>query len=188
TRLSTQWREVLPSSTDRNGALPRTGGCRSSRTPVQRSLLHVTSRNLLLGRKLLQGPVLLQLRNGEPQRLSELRIRLAVVDPEGVALGEEVPDGELARMLPLLVRAFGVLAEHCVGASDEQLRDRVRVTRIAREVHLGLSLRFELVVQGLEVELVLRPGLNRDVLAGEVVRRPDVLRVSGLDDQRPVRA
>src|SRR5579864_9844215 len=97
-------REVLPSSTDRNGALPRTDGCRSSRTPVSRSLLHVTCRDLLLRCELLEGPVLLQFHDRGLQRLAELRVRGAVVDPERVALGKQVPDRELARMLALGTR------------------------------------------------------------------------------------
>src|ERR687886_523262 len=69
------------------------------------TLLHVTRGNLLLLRQLLQRPVALQRGDRRPERLPELRIRLAVVDPEGVGLREEVRERELPRMLLLLVCA-----------------------------------------------------------------------------------
>src|SRR2546421_11625204 len=188
TRTSSRWREVLPSSTDRNGALPRRGGCRSSRAPVPSRLLHVTRGNLLLGRKLLQRPVLLQRGDRRPERLPELGIRLAVVDPEGVGLREEVRDRELSRMLLLLIGTFRVLRQDGVRATDQELCDRVRVARIAAQVHLRLAGSLEPVVQILQIQLVLRSALDGDVLTGEVVRRLDVLRVAALDDQRAVRA
>src|SRR5205823_12726088 len=96
-------------------------------------LLHVTRGDLLLLRQLLQRPVLLQRGDRRAERLPELRVRLAVVDPEGVGLREEVPDRELARVLPLLVRALGVLREDCVRAADQELRDRVRVAGVAAQ-------------------------------------------------------
>src|SRR5438105_12191793 len=111
------------------------------------SLLHVTRGNLLSGRELLQGAVLLECLDRAAQGGPELLVRRAVVDPEGVGLGEEVRDRELARMLLFLVRTFRVLSEHGIRASDQQLRDRVGVARIALEVHLRLPGRLELVVQ-----------------------------------------
>src|SRR3954470_21378982 len=117
-------------------------------------LLHVTRGNLLLRRQLLERAVLPQRRDRTLQRLAHLLVGLAVVDAEGVLLGEEVGDGQLVRMLPLLVRALGVLSQDCVGAADQQLPDRVGITGIARQIHLRLARRLELVVQGLQVRLV----------------------------------
>src|SRR2546425_1040545 len=81
---------------------------------------------------------------------------------------EELRDRQLAGVLRLLVTAFGVLCQHGVGTADQQLRDRVGVAGIALQVHLRLARRLELIVQRLQVHLVLRSGLNRDILPGEV--------------------
>src|SRR5919204_3290105 len=132
-----------------------------------RGLPHVGHRKLMLQREPLQRSVLLQLRDRRAQRLPELRVRLAVVDPERVALREEIRDHELPRMLLLLERGRGVLRHDRVGAADEQLRDGVRVAGIALQVHLRPALGLEPLVQGLEVLLVLRPGLHGDGLSGQ---------------------
>src|SRR5919199_5955361 len=110
----------------------------STRAP---RLLHVGHRKLPLQREPLQRPVALQLRDRDPQRRPELPVRLAVVDPERVALGEEVRDRQLPRVLLLLVGRGGVLRHDRVGAADEQLRDGVRVAGIALQVHLRAPLR-----------------------------------------------
>src|SRR5262249_1388139 len=111
-RMSGRWREVLPSSTDRSGALPRTDGCRSSRAPLAASLLHVGGRDLLLRGELLQRPVLLQRLDRGLERGPELLVGLPVVDPERVGLREEVRDRELPGVPALLVRALRVLRQH----------------------------------------------------------------------------
>src|SRR5919202_6654730 len=85
-----------------------------------RGLPHVGHRKLMLQREPLQRPVLLQLRDRGPQRRPELRVRPAVVDPERVALGEEVRDRQLPRVLFLLERRGSVLRHDHVGAADEQ--------------------------------------------------------------------
>src|SRR5438128_817461 len=151
------------------------------------SLLHVTRGNLLSGRELLQGSVLLECLDRAAQGGPELLVRRAVVDPEGVGLREEVRDREFARMLLLLVRTFRVLSEHGIRASDQQLRDRVGVARIALEVHLRLPGRLELVVQVLEVLLVLGPRLNGDVLSGQVTRGFDARQAAALDAESALR-
>src|SRR5438128_2491665 len=90
-----------------------------------RGLRHVGHRKLMLQREPLQRPVLLQLRDRGAQRLPELPVRLAVVDPERVALREEIRDRQLPRLLLLLERGRGVLRHDRVGAADEQLRHGV---------------------------------------------------------------
>src|SRR5207244_8534330 len=130
------------------------------------NLLHITHRNLLLLRQHLQRAVLLQRFDRGSQRRAELRIRLAVVDPERIGLREEIRDRQLAGIVLLLVRAGGVLRQHRVGPPEQDLGDRVLVPGIALQVHLRLARRLELIVQALEIVLVLRRSLNRDVLPG----------------------
>src|SRR5918911_220839 len=62
-------------------------------------LLHVGQRDLVLQRELPQRSVLLELRDRDAERLPDLRVRLAVVDPERVPLREQVCDRELPGML-----------------------------------------------------------------------------------------
>src|SRR5918911_4309097 len=57
-------------------------------------LLHVAHRDLVLHGELLQRPLLPERRDRAAERLPELRLRLAVVDPERVLLGEQVRDRE----------------------------------------------------------------------------------------------
>src|SRR5437660_1607671 len=138
---------------------------------LRASLLHVARGDLLLRCQPLQRAVLLQRLDRALERLAELRVGLAVIDPEGVLLREQVGDRELAGMLSLLIRTLRVLCEDGVGPSDQQLGDRVGVARIAGEVHLRFPGRLELVVQALQVHLVLGTGLHGDVLTGQIVGR-----------------
>src|SRR5437764_1245942 len=55
---------------------------------LRASLLHVARRDLLLRGQLPQRAVLLQRPDRALERLAELRVGLAVIDPEGVLLGE----------------------------------------------------------------------------------------------------
>src|SRR5205807_9205523 len=84
-------------------------------------LLHIGHRDLVLRGDLPQRPVLLQLLDRGTERGAELRVGLAVVDPERIRLGEQIGDRELAGVLLLLVRPGRVLREHGVGPADQQL-------------------------------------------------------------------
>src|SRR5919109_933395 len=81
-------------------------------------LLHIGHRDLMLRRDLLQRPALLEFLHRGAERGPELRVRLAVVDPERVRLREEVRDRELAGVLLLLERTGRVLRQHRIGATD----------------------------------------------------------------------
>ena len=52
---------------------------------------------------------------------------------------------------------------------------------------IALQREADLVLQGLEILLVLRPALHRDAQALEPVRARDLLRVAGGDDDHSVR-
>src|SRR5438105_1175346 len=82
-----------------------------------RTLLHVRRRQLVLRGELRHRAVLLQRRDRTPERGPERGVRLAVVDPERVLLGEQVGDLQLAGVLADLVRGRGVLREDGVGAA-----------------------------------------------------------------------
>ena len=114
-----------------------------------RDLLHVRDRDLMLGCDLLQRAVLLQCLDRGAERGAHLLVRRAVIDPERVRLREQVGERELARMGCSLICTRGVLGQDGIGASDQELRNGIRVTRIALQRELRPARRLELVVRAL---------------------------------------
>src|SRR5580765_6264292 len=134
----------------------------------------------MLGRDLLQRAVFLQLLDRGAERGAHLLVRRAVIDPERVRLRKQVGERELARMGLLLKCTRGVLGQDSIGASDQKLRDGIRVTRIALQRELRPPRRLELLVERFEVLLVLGARLKGDELAGQVVWALDLLRIPRL--------
>src|SRR5262245_15330864 len=128
------------------------------------ALPHVADRDLILRREPPQGAVLLELLDRRAKGRAELLVRRAVVDAEGVGLGEQIRDRELPGMLLLLVRPRRVLGQNRVRPADQELRHRVGVAGIALQRELRPSAGLELLVERLEVLLVLRPCLHRNRL------------------------
>ena len=144
--------------------------------------LTCVDRDLVLRGELRQRAVRPQLRDAVLDLGAEGGcVGLPVVDAELVARREREADRDLAGVRLRLERERRVLREDGVGATEQHLRDRVVVARIALQREADLRL------QRLQVLLVLRAGLHGDDEALELVRAVDLLRVTGLDDQHAMR-